>query len=198
MPERITEHHPLGFFLPSHARLLMLGSFPPDKKRWSMDFYYPNFINDMWRIMGLVFFGEKNHFIIPGKKAFNEPQIRSFCLESGIALGDTAVEIRRLKSNAADKHLQILTPWEPSAILPQIPCCHTIAVTGQKALDTLMDTLPIPQAPKTGESISFSHEGRKYNLFRMPSSSRAYPLSLEKKAACYRHMLHEAGLLFSG
>ena len=37
-----TELHPLGFFLPENTRLLMLGSFPPPKARWSMDFYYPN------------------------------------------------------------------------------------------------------------------------------------------------------------
>ena len=34
-----TERHPLGFFLPEGARLLMLGSFPPPKARWSMDFF---------------------------------------------------------------------------------------------------------------------------------------------------------------
>lgn len=36
------EEHPLEPFLPSNARLLMLGSFPPQKKRWSIDFFYPN------------------------------------------------------------------------------------------------------------------------------------------------------------
>lgn len=36
------EKHPLEPFLPPKAKLLMLGSFPPQRKRWSMDFYYPN------------------------------------------------------------------------------------------------------------------------------------------------------------
>ena len=49
------EVHPLQPFLPEKARLLMLGSFPPQRKRWSMDFFYPNIQNDMWRIFGLVF-----------------------------------------------------------------------------------------------------------------------------------------------
>lgn len=49
-----TELHPLGFFLPNHAKILLLGSFPPPKNRWSMNFYYPNIRNDMWRIMGLI------------------------------------------------------------------------------------------------------------------------------------------------
>ncbi|MGQ2387720.1 uracil-DNA glycosylase family protein, partial (plasmid) [Acinetobacter ursingii] len=41
------ESHPLQPFLPSNAKLLMLGSFPPPKERWKMDFYYPNYQNDM-------------------------------------------------------------------------------------------------------------------------------------------------------
>ena len=49
------EQHPLEPFLPGNARLLMLGSFPPQKKRWSMEFYYPNWNNDMWRITGFPF-----------------------------------------------------------------------------------------------------------------------------------------------
>ena len=49
------EHHPLEPFLPENAVLLMLGSFPPQKKRWSMDFFYPNLQNDMWRIFGFIF-----------------------------------------------------------------------------------------------------------------------------------------------
>jgi len=36
------ERHPLRPFLPPNARLLMLGSFPPPRKRWCMDFFYPN------------------------------------------------------------------------------------------------------------------------------------------------------------
>ena len=36
------EQHPLKPFIPQHARLLMLGSFPPARKRWSMDFFYPD------------------------------------------------------------------------------------------------------------------------------------------------------------
>ena len=57
------ENHPLEPFLPANARLLMLGSFPPQKKRWSMDFYYPNLNNDMWRIVGLLFFNNKDYFL---------------------------------------------------------------------------------------------------------------------------------------
>ena len=53
------EYHPLRPFLPEKAKVLFLGSFPPQRKRWCMDFYYPNFINDHWRIEGQIFYGER-------------------------------------------------------------------------------------------------------------------------------------------
>ena len=40
-----TEKHPLEPFLPQNAKILMLGSFPPPKARWSMEYFYPNWIN---------------------------------------------------------------------------------------------------------------------------------------------------------
>jgi G:T/U-mismatch repair DNA glycosylase len=64
------EWHPLKPFLPENARVLFLGSFPPQRKRWCMDFYYPNFINDHWRIEGQVFFGDRNHFVDLEQKRF--------------------------------------------------------------------------------------------------------------------------------
>ncbi|HIZ86124.1 MAG TPA: hypothetical protein IAC04_06510, partial [Candidatus Coprenecus stercoravium] len=56
------EVHPLRPFVPDNASVLLLGSFPPPHARWSMEFFYPNFQNDMWRIMGQIFYGDKEHF----------------------------------------------------------------------------------------------------------------------------------------
>lgn len=73
------EQHPLEPFLPGNARLLMLGSFPPQKKRWSMEFYYPNWNNDMWRITGFLFFNDKDYFVDKTKKAFCKERLISSC-----------------------------------------------------------------------------------------------------------------------
>lgn len=80
------EQHPLEPFLPGNARLLMLGSFPPQKKRWSMEFYYPNWNNDMWRIVGLLFFNDKDYFVDKTHKAFCKECLINFLQEKGIAL----------------------------------------------------------------------------------------------------------------
>ncbi len=66
-----------------------------------MDFYYPNFQNDMWRIMGLIFYNNPLYFI--KEKAFDKERITTFCKEKGIALYDTAMRIVRGSGNASDK-----------------------------------------------------------------------------------------------
>ena len=91
------EKHPFEPFLPQGARILFLGSFPPQEKRWCMPFFYPNWINDFWRIMGLIHFGDKDHFCIRGEKRFDEAAIRAFCTKEGLAFYDTACAVRRLR-----------------------------------------------------------------------------------------------------
>ena len=188
------EEHPLEPFLPSHATLLMLGSFPPQKKRWSMDFFYPNLQNDMWRIFGFLFFNDKDHFLLPGKKAFNKDYLVEFLTEKGIALYDTATAIRRLQDNASDKFLEVIEPTDIRLLLKQLPQCQAIVTTGQKATDIIRSQIEVNE-PAVGQSCPFEFEDRILQLDRMPSSSRAYPLALEKKAAVYRLMLNELGLL---
>ena len=144
------EKHPLEPFLPPKAKLLMLGSFPPQRKRWSMDFYYPNLNNDMWRIVGLLFFGDKDHFLNDTRKAFCREQIIDFLNEKGIALFDTASSIRRLQDNASDKFLEVVQPTNIAALLRQLPECRAIVTTGQKATDTLRAQLEVEE-PKVEE-----------------------------------------------
>lgn len=189
-----TEQHPLLPFLPNGAKLLMLGSFPPQKKRWSMDFYYPNLNNDMWRITGFLFFNDKHYFLNETHKAFCRERIINFLTQKGIALFDTASTVRRLKDNASDKFLEIVTPTDISKLLYQLPMCHAIATTGEKATDTLCKQFEVTP-PKVGDFSEFMFENRLLKLYRMPSSSRAYPLSLEKKADFYRNMYQRIGML---
>ena len=188
------EKHPLKPFLPPKAKLLMLGSFPPQKKRWSMDFYYPNLNNDMWRIVGLLFFNNKDYFLNETRKAFCRERIINFLNDKGIALFDTASAIRRLQDNASDKFLEVVQPTDISRLLGQLPECKAIVTTGQKATDTLRAQFEVEE-PKVGDFSEFVFDGRPMRLYRMPSSSRAYPLALDKKAAAYRTMYQDLQML---
>ena len=186
------EYHPLRPFLPEHAKVLFLGSFPPQRKRWSMDFFYPNFINDHWRIEGQIFFGDKNHFVDLEAKRFKLDEIVAFCQEKGLAFFDTSTAIRRLQDNASDKFLEVLEPTDIPELLHQLPHCRAIVTTGEKATETFCASLSIPAIPKVNTSVTIPDtqnlDGDPILLYRLPSSSRAYPLAFDKKVAAYQQM----------
>lgn len=187
------EAHPLEPFLPASARLLMLGSFPPPRRRWSMEFFYPNPQNDMWRIVGYLATGDKLHFLTPEGR-FDRERIEAYCSERGIALYDTSVEVIRLKENASDDFLQVVREVDLAALLAWIPDCRTIVTTGGKATETLCALTGAPQ-PAVGASVDFDFAGRRMTLWRMPSSSRAYPRPVEWKAEFYRKVFAACGII---
>lgn len=191
------EYHPLKPFLPEGCKVLFLGSFPPQRKRWCMDFYYPNFINDHWRIEGLIFFDDKNHFVDEQNKTFHLPEIVEFLKEKGIGFFDTATAIHRQQDNASDKFLEVVEETDIEALLKQIPDCHAIAVTGEKASETICRHLCTQATPKVGTFVTIHIESlnRDIRLYRLPSSSRAYPLKLEKKAEAYHKMFVECSII---
>ena len=183
------EYHPLRPFLPEKAKVLFLGSFPPQRKRWCMDFYYPNFINDHWRIEGQIFFGDKNHFVDLENKRFKVDEIVAFCQEKGLAFFDTSTAVRRLQDNASDKFLEVVEPTDINALIRQLPHLQAIVTTGEKATDTICTYFGIDYLPKVGEETSIVNcqlSIVNLKLYRLPSSSRAYPLSFDKKVEAYR------------
>ena len=195
MPKEINiERHPFEPFLPDGAKVLMLGSFPPQRKRWCMEFYYPNWLNDFWRICGLVFYGDRDRFVVPGEKRFDIEMVKSFCREKGIALYDTATEVRRLMDNASDKFLEVVTPTDVPALLERLPECSAVVTTGQKATDVLVSAFGCDE-PRVGGRACVSAAGRTLSFYRMPSTSRAYPLSIDRKADAYHTLFADIGLL---
>ena len=194
------EYHPLIPFLPENAKVLFLGSFPPQRKRWCMDFYYPNFINDHWRIEGHIFFDDKNHFVDLKNKRFKIDEIVAFCKEKGLAFFDTSTAIRRLQDNASDKFLEVVEPTDIRALIAQLPHLKAIITTGEKATETICASLGIPEVPKVNTYVKVpltfisplafrrGDGGEALYLYRLPSSSRAYPLSFNKKVEAYRQM----------
>lgn len=186
------EYHPLLPFLPESTKILFLGSFPPQRKRWCMDFFYPNFTNDHWRIMGQIFFDDKNHFVEAATKRFNLDLIVGFLNEKGIGYYDTAEAVKRLKDNASDKFLEVMEYTDINALLEKIPDCRAVVTTGEKATENIVKQMSLSDMPTVGNYVQLKET---IILYRLPSSSRAYPLSLEKKAEAYRKMFEKAGII---
>lgn len=200
---KTVESHPFGPVLPSNATIMMMGTFPPTKDKWGMPFHYPNFYNDMWRIYGRVFFEDADHFRNGEEKGFDPQKIRAFMKQKGLASCPTVNKAIREQGNAADKHLTIVESVNLHQTLDQVPKVHTIFTTGGKATEILMQLLqqeqgkkiPKTKWPKTNQQIVYPYAGRDLTLYRLPSTSRAYPLSLDKKVEAYRRFFESVGKL---
>ena len=137
--------------------------------------------------MGIIFFGDRDRFCVPGEKRFDEAAIREFCTREGLAFYDTACEVRRLRDNASDAFLEVAQATDIAALLRQIPDCHTIVTTGEKASSLVAEWLDC-NVPAVGAFVETSYADLPLRFWRMPSTSRAYPLPLEKKAEEYRKL----------
>ncbi|MBQ2104493.1 MAG: uracil-DNA glycosylase family protein, partial [Bacteroidales bacterium] len=108
-----------------------------------------------------------------------------------LAFYDTASKVRRLKDNASDAFLEILQPTDVGALLSRLPDCHTLVTTGGKASEQLASLLsshsPV-SVPAPGGFTDVNAFGRELRWWRMPSTSRAYPLPLAAKASAYAQL----------
>ncbi len=203
------ETHPFEPVLPPNATVMMMGTFPPTADKWAMSFHYPNFYNDMWRIYGRVFFDDADYFRVGDEKRFDPERIRDFMFERGIASCPTVKQAIRETGNASDKNLTVVTPVDLDVILPQVPKVETLFTTGGKATEVLLNLLSEPIAkskhPKTNQSMDYPYQWQSTDnqkadvsnltLYRLPSTSRAYPLSLDKKVAAYKAFFEKMGKL---
>ena len=116
----------------------------------------------------------------------------AFCQNKGLAFFDTSTAIRRLQDNASDKYLEVVEPTDIRGLLHQLPHCRAIVTTGEKATETICASLGIPTIPKVNTSVVIPDTNNKGGdqilLYRLPSSSRAYPLSFDKKVEAYQRM----------
>ena len=148
----------------------------------------------MWRIFGLCFHGDKFRFVDNDNKTYRRTEIEALLNELGVGIYDTATVVCRTKDTASDKDLEVIEPTDLKALLRRIPHCSAVVTTGQKATEVFSSAFSITP-PKVGEYATFVFGERPMRLYRMPSSSRAYPMKVEKKAEFYDRMFREVGLL---
>lgn len=192
------ERHPFTPFLPSGCKVVLCGTFPPKRDKWAMDFFYPNFYNDMWRIFGLIFYSDKDRFFNYVNKTVDKEGIQKMLTEQRIGVGETATEVIRTKDNASDKFLEIVTPVDLPSMLRKAPDCQVVATTGEKAASVIASLTGTP-LPKMGTHVECEVEmpdgyRRSFLHWRLPSTSRAYPMKLEKKASYYADLFAAVGL----
>lgn len=150
-----------------------------------MEFFYPNKTNDFWRVMGLIFMGDRDALWDKANNRFDLDAIKALLNRERIALWDTGMTVRRLKGNASDKFLEIVEPIDLAALLDKHPSITQVITTGEKATGIIASQAHI-NVPAIGAPVECQVGQHAMILWRMPSTSRAYPLALEKKAEAYR------------
>ena len=143
--------------------------------------------------MGICFFGNKNYFVKPGEKTWRLEELKSFLAEKGIAIFDTCLKIRRTKGTASDKDLEVVQQADIDGMLRYLTDCRAVLAAGQLATSIFTEHFNISNAKKMkmGSYVEFPFENRILRLYREPSSSRAYPMKVEKKAEYYDKMFRE-------
>jgi G:T/U-mismatch repair DNA glycosylase len=76
-------------------------------------------------------------------------------------------------------------------LLADMPQCHTVATTGEKAASVIAEITGTP-IPKMGECV---RTDAGLEIWRMPSTSRAYPMRLELKADYYKRLFQSVGIV---
>lgn len=98
------EQHPYWQHGVSDMRSLLLGSFPPHRKKWDFDFYYPNSQNLMWKVLSKISGLEIKHW--SGDSAVQERlKILEFLK---LGMQDIAATIDRSGDSAADSKIKIV------------------------------------------------------------------------------------------
>ncbi|TPP47041.1 hypothetical protein CGC20_33480 [Leishmania donovani] len=182
------EDHPIGPVVHADSRVLFCGTFPPVRK--SIRFYYPNANNDMWKVLGQVFYDDADAFYTaasrasslfsaPSKhaschaatRALDEARIVRFADSQPVGFFDVCRRVRRRLGTSADDNIEALERTNVVRdVLSHTPHCAGIITTGTLALTMLLDDLSVhgtfltsSEAPV--EVVLKTRQGkRKYNI----------------------------------
>lgn len=119
------ETHPWNWFAPEHSRTLIVGTFPPTKRNWKYDFFYPNTANLFWRMMTQIAGTPLKHFSDEEAVIERKEILRTL----GVAITDMGRIIQRSENNSLDENLVIVEFMDILTILDENPDISMIICT---------------------------------------------------------------------
>ena len=192
------ETHPFKLYAPPHSNILIVGTFPPTKKNWSYEFFYPNKQNLFWKIMAQIAGRELRYF--SGEEAVGErKEILAFL---NVAITDMGLMVSRNGESSLDENLNAIEYMDIFEILDQNPLINKIIFTSSSGkvsaskwfLEYLKQRNIIHKFPKGLKPLQsgFEYKGHSIKLVILYSPSRraANRISLDKLIEMYRAEIH--------
>lgn len=121
----VTEQHPWDWYGQHNSTTLIVGTFPPTKKNWSFDFFYPNKRNLFWKVIAAIL--NRPFVYDTGTEAVTERQQALDLLQ--ISITDMGKAIQRTAGNSLDENLHPIAFMDIFSILQQRPAIDTIIFT---------------------------------------------------------------------
>ena len=120
------EHHPAWYYPIQGMETLILGTFPPYRKNWDFEFYYPNNQNHFWKVLAKLDGTQLKEIQL--QSAVEERKKLMKRLRVGVQnLGKV---ILRRGTSSADKDIEILEFQDVLGIVNKCPTLKVIHLTG--------------------------------------------------------------------
>jgi len=128
------EIHPWNWYIPNGAETVVIGTFPPVRRNWSFDFFYPNKNNYFWKIIAQIA-GRPLHYI-SGEEAVNERKELLNRLKLGVS--DMGQIIRRKTDSSLDENLEIAAYMDIFKLLQENPSVRKLIFTSSSGKSSAM------------------------------------------------------------
>ncbi|MCL1934114.1 MAG: hypothetical protein FWF53_09945 [Candidatus Azobacteroides sp.] len=119
------EIHPWYWYIPDGAETVVIGTFPPTRRNWSFDFFYPNKNNYFWKLMARIV--GRPLLYLYGEEAVNERKELLNHLKLGVS--DMGQIIRRKTDSSLDQNLEIVAYMDIFKLLRENPSVRKLIFT---------------------------------------------------------------------
>jgi len=128
------EIHPWNWYIPTGAETVVVGTFPPVRRNWSFDFFYPNKNNYFWKIIARIA-GRPLHYV-SGEEAVNERKELLNHLKLGVS--DMGQIIRRKTDSSLDENLELVAYMDIFKLLQENPSVWKLIFTSSSGKSSAM------------------------------------------------------------
>jgi len=128
------EIHPWNWHVPAGTITVVIGTFPPTRRNWSFDFFYPNKNNYFWKIIARI--ADRPLRYVSGEEAVNERKELLNQLKTGVS--DMGQIIRRKTDSSLDENLEIVEYMDIFKLLQENPSVQKLIFTSSSGKSSAM------------------------------------------------------------